>query len=440
MAFPEPPQQNRPLWQYLLAPMLLLSLVLHGVVLFVPTGVSEDALVPPPDPEEDGIAISRIEPPASRAAATNPSNGAQTNPASGRRGATATSRGAQSGTGRSSGRSNNPGPVEARASQGVQNERRSTGNDTTEIVTLGDAEDPNAYVDVVVSADPMAVFLSFIDILETYGGVLSVDENQLTVDAASWLEALEADDPAIAAANLEIQPFRNFAPIPYLENICLPNPPGPAEILVLVEADGTVNPDVFTLKDTGYTHFDQVAETLVFSHDFPSVGEPKAYRVSVAVDYDEGDCQWPPPEVPIADEYLALVDSYLGRDGTRPLQAATARQDWLDKLVSQEKISSPTAQNVSAPDFQVPYDIGFCLPIAPTPIDLGVLVQADGSPIGEPELLRSSGYQMFNDRAKAMVPQFEFSAGESDRAMVLTVPVDYNPLTNVNIDPDEERC
>jgi hypothetical protein len=65
MAFPEPPQQNRPLWQYLLAPMLLLSLVLHGVVLFVPTGVSEDALVPPPDPEEDGIAISRIEPPAS---------------------------------------------------------------------------------------------------------------------------------------------------------------------------------------------------------------------------------------------------------------------------------------------------------------------------------------------------------------------------------------
>jgi hypothetical protein len=72
MAFPEPPQQNRPLWQYLLAPMLLLSLVLHGVVLFVPTGVSEDALVPPPDPEEDGIAISRIEPPRPRAAATNP--------------------------------------------------------------------------------------------------------------------------------------------------------------------------------------------------------------------------------------------------------------------------------------------------------------------------------------------------------------------------------
>ena len=438
MAFPEPPQQKRPLWQYLLAPMLFLSLALHGVVLFAPTGISEDALVPPPDPEEDGIAISRIEPPRSRAA-TGSSNSASTNSANGSRGA-ATNRGAQSGAGRSSGGSGNPGAVQARASQGVQNQRGSTGNDNTEIVTLGNAEDPNFSADGVVSADPMTVFLSFIDILETYGGVLSIDENQLTADAASWLEALETSDPAIAAANLEIQPFRNFSPIPYLENICLPNPPGPAEVLVLVEADGTVNPDVFTLKYTGYTHFDRVAETLVFSHDFPSASAPKAYRVSVTVDYDDDGCQWPPPSVPIADEYLALVDSYLGRDGTLPLQAATARQDWLNELVAQEKISTPNAQNVSAPDFEVPYDIGFCLPISPTRIELGVLVQADGSPIGEPELLRSSGYQMFNDLATAMVPQFEFPAGEGDRAMVLAVPVDYNPDTSLNVDPDEEGC
>lgn len=440
MVFPEPPQNKRSLWRYLLAPMLLLSLVLHGVVLFVPTGVSEDALVPPPDPEEDGIAISRIEPPRTGAAATDSSSDAQGNPVSGGRGTAATGRSAPAGSGRSSGRTGNPGAVAARASQGVQNQRGSTDNDNTEIVTLGNAENPNPSGDAVVPPDPMAAFLSFIDILEGYRGIPAVDEATVSENATTWLELLEEGNPAIAAANLDIQPFRNFPPIPYLENICLPHPPGIAEVLVLVETDGTVNPDIFTLKDTGYTHFDQVAETLVFSHDFPSAGGPKAYRVSVAVAYDDSDCQWPPPNVPVADEYLALVDSYLGRDGTRPLQAATARQDWLDELVSQGKISSPNAQNVSAPDFQVPYDIGFCLPIAPTPIDLGVLVQADGSPVGEPELLRSSGYEIFNDRAKAMVPQFEFSAGEGDRAMVLTVPVDYNPLTNVNVDPDEERC
>ncbi|PSN06736.1 hypothetical protein C7293_30800, partial [filamentous cyanobacterium CCT1] len=47
-------------WQILLAPMLLASLGLHGLFLVMPTGVSSEAPIPPPDPEQDSIAITRV--------------------------------------------------------------------------------------------------------------------------------------------------------------------------------------------------------------------------------------------------------------------------------------------------------------------------------------------------------------------------------------------
>lgn len=443
MAFPEPPQNQRPLWQYLIAPMLFLSLVLHGVILFIPTGASEDALVPPPDPEEDGIAISRIEPP--RATSTGSPRSGSANSANDN-GAAATARNSvQGGAGQaadrrtSSPRSPARNGAAANRNSARQTERNPASNND-DVADLGNADGPNPRADNVTPPDPRTAFLSFIDIFEGYRGILPVDRNQLQVDADSWLEGVKGDRPALAAANLTIQPLRNFEPIPYLENICLPQAPATAEILVLVEADGTVSGEAFTLKDTGYTHFDEVAASLVSNHDFPSASGPKAYRVTVAVDYDADDCQWPPPGVDVADEFLTLVHSYIGPAGTRPLEAATARQDWLNGLVSQGKLSTAMAANTSAPDFKVPYDLGICLPIAPTPVQFGVLVRGDGSPQGEPKLLRSSGYEVLDQRARAMVSQFDFALGEGDRALVLEIPVDYNPLTNKNLDPSEDRC
>ncbi|HZG38431.1 MAG TPA: hypothetical protein VEZ50_07075 [Nodosilinea sp.] len=57
-----PPEQSRPLWQMLLAPMLLASLALHGLVLLLPAGSSDEAVIPPPDPEQDSVAITRVPP------------------------------------------------------------------------------------------------------------------------------------------------------------------------------------------------------------------------------------------------------------------------------------------------------------------------------------------------------------------------------------------
>ncbi|QQE63950.1 hypothetical protein GFS31_06220 [Leptolyngbya sp. BL0902] len=45
--------------------MLLASLGLHGAVLMLPTGASDDSPIPPPDPEQDSVAMTRVLPTSS---------------------------------------------------------------------------------------------------------------------------------------------------------------------------------------------------------------------------------------------------------------------------------------------------------------------------------------------------------------------------------------
>ena len=66
------PNDSRPRWQRWLAPMLLASLGLHGLILLVPTGASQDEAIPPPDPEQDSVAITRIPPAAPASPAESP--------------------------------------------------------------------------------------------------------------------------------------------------------------------------------------------------------------------------------------------------------------------------------------------------------------------------------------------------------------------------------
>ena len=70
--FPHSPKTQRPLWQTLLAPMLLASLGLHGLFLLIPVASSDEAAIPPPDPEQDNIAITRIPPAAPETEGSQP--------------------------------------------------------------------------------------------------------------------------------------------------------------------------------------------------------------------------------------------------------------------------------------------------------------------------------------------------------------------------------
>ncbi|MBE9141484.1 hypothetical protein IQ254_30575, partial [Nodosilinea sp. LEGE 07088] len=59
-------------WQTLLAPLLLASLGLHALLLMLPVGSSDEAVIPPPDPDQDTVAITRVPPAGTPDAAATP--------------------------------------------------------------------------------------------------------------------------------------------------------------------------------------------------------------------------------------------------------------------------------------------------------------------------------------------------------------------------------
>jgi hypothetical protein len=284
----------------------------------------------------------------------------------------------------------------------------------------------------------MTAFLSFFDIMAGYRGIVALESEALRELESSWLEGVKADHDL--PDTLTLQTLRGFDPIPYVEQICLPRSPGTAELLVLVAADGSVNPDILLLKETGYNHFNTVAERMVRQYDFPATPQPSAYRVEMAVNYDPADCQWPPSGVDLPDAFLEVVNSYVGPEQTLPLDAAQAQQRWLSELQTAGKIDQATVTRMSDPDLKVAYPSEYCLPIAPTPMQLGLLLDGEGEPMDRPVLLRSSGYRTFDRQAQRLVADYDFGAGEPSRAVVFNVSVDYNPLTQKTLDGSEEGC
>ena len=61
LSFPFP-KLSKSVWPRLVAPMLLASLGLHGLLLFLPLGRSEEGAIASADLEEDSIAITRVAP------------------------------------------------------------------------------------------------------------------------------------------------------------------------------------------------------------------------------------------------------------------------------------------------------------------------------------------------------------------------------------------
>jgi NADH dehydrogenase/NADH:ubiquinone oxidoreductase subunit G len=108
-------------------------------------------------------------------------------------------------------------------------------------------------------------------------------------------------------------------------------------------------------------------------------------------------------------------------------------------MVRNEAIANAQASILE--DFQerVAYPNNICLPIEPEAAQLGVVVNADGRLQGEPQPLRSTGYAVFDDRAKALVKDFEFPKAATSQAYVVVVQTAYNsvncqPLTSQTFD------
>ena len=439
-----PTQPKTPRWRWLIASTVLVSLGLHGLVLFIPTGPTAEELVPPPDPEEDGVAVIKIDaPPSPRT--TTPANAgtvktAQPSATNRTRTTSTTSRSA-------------PAQSGARSTVGRQGDRpASNANDTSLTAPLpssdssDQATDPNSQPPVeggratsdigrrppdrtnddATAAEP---FDEYIEIFKTYTG-RQLAEADAAETQERWLQELRDRDPALA--NLEIRPLKIFESLPYAANICLPSSPEAAHILVFLDSDGNADQYQPFVQQTKYRAFDNAAEDRVRQHAFPESDEPRAYRVEVAVDYDETDCDWPPAVDRLPDDYFTVLESYVGPALTTPRAAGTTQAAWLQTLNESTAIDLPEGDDLEISKWEgylpdVSYSLGICLPIAPKKqVDVGVLVQPDGTLSTDPVILRSTGYRYFDDRARTLVNTVTFDPSDAPQVLVVEVPVAYS--------------
>lgn len=448
-----PKKRGIPYWRWLLAPMLLASLGLHGLVLFAPVTPSDEELVPPPDPEEDGVAITKIDAPQPRnpvAASANTGTVTTAPPAptatpaqsaaapatrSPRNTAPPTRATATSQSDRPTSASLNSPSQEGAVPNFAQIPSVNSPNTAAPPVggrsTSGDGRTPPSRTETVAGPDP---FEKYIEVFATYNGV-KVSPADATEIQTIWLESFS--DRGSEFTNLEIEPLPLPEPLPYESNICLPNAPAAAQLLVLVNADGTVDSYQPFMQRTGYRIFDNAAADAVKAYDFPEANSPQAYLAEVAVDYDEADCQWPPQVDKLPDAYFTVLDSYIGPTLTTPAEARTAQENWLKSLRENAAVELPATDDLTAQVFEefapkVPYPLEICLPLEPKDAEFGVVVQPDGSLSMDPVPLRSTGYQNFDDRAKELVTNFDFPEADTTRLLVVEVPVDYN---GVNCQP-----
>ncbi|NER80814.1 MAG: hypothetical protein F6K42_14835 [Leptolyngbya sp. SIO1D8] len=455
---PKPPK-HRPLWQFLLPPMLLISLGLHGIVLFTPVAPSEDDLVPPPDPEEDGIAITKIDAPSARATTsqrddgtvkTAPSNSRNRNNQAGARNNNSrqnndANRSNQQRSNRANNSSRNQQQARNRDRPNQQSNQPSNRQDSVpDLSDVQSVDNPNPTAPTVAVSVPglsevSNPFEEYFEVFKGYRGQ-TITPEQGTEQKDLWLSGLTQRDAAYA--NLEIQSLKDIGQVPYEAKVCLPNPPAAAQVLVLVEADGNLDDDRLLVQTTGYRGFDRAARDLVKQHTYPDIAAPQAYLVEVEVDYDESDCQQPQEVINLPPEYFGLLEDYIGPDFTTIADAKAAEEAWLKTLnesgdIEFTEAEEPTAAELAAFAVQVDYDLGICLPIAPLDARWGVLVNPDGTLNGEPAPLRSTGYSSFDVRSKELVENYDFPETETPQAYGLDVSVDYN---NVNCQQPAEKA
>jgi hypothetical protein len=327
--FPSP--SSRPLWQLLLAPMLLLSLGLHALFLFMPTASSDEAAIPPPDPETDNIAITRVPPttdaPSTKTtAAAVPANqigGAR--PAGGVPQRDVASSGAQAQPRRQPQSRQNPQPRRtppsnqqaANSRQNNQNNDESSDRSTRlnsspaiEIKPLT----PAARQQIVAYLKESGPTAAQIQRLQQYiqekflYSTADTTLEEYNVNANAWIAAVQEEIGA--DANFLDQPYQAPADVdpPLVEHyrrLCYEPMPESAILGVLINGDGSIHDrqandateaDITLLQSTGYTVLDEKAVQQVRELEFPATGEFAAYTVEVPVKVSYGghDCLEPP--------------------------------------------------------------------------------------------------------------------------------------------------
>lgn len=338
-----PSKPQTPLWQKLLAPMLLVSLGLHGLMLLVPTGASQDEVIPPPDPEQDSVAITRLPPtapteptgdsatqansrsPVSRQ--TTPGQGSTTVPggiARIQRPVTGSSVGSSSASQtapnrtpsrtapRQSGRSSNTSRSQTSApAQGSSSRTDQAASPTTESSPRSENQ-PSAPPSTTVTAPPTdSQPLSPSDLraqMQAYAAQLNLPQSRIDRLAANLRQRFSYNAAASAEevlpinqtqwqdrlrqttglADLTAEPLPTPLTMVYRQRVCLTPAPGPVKVGLLANPDGTQVEDPVVLQSSGYGAVDIRAIRAATEHTLPSADQPKSYILTVEPKVDAG--------------------------------------------------------------------------------------------------------------------------------------------------------
>lgn len=303
------PKASKPLWQTMVAPMVLASLGLHGLFLLVPLGQSKEGAIPPPDPEKDSVAITRSLPaaPAGNAPTLATANPALVNavpPAPG-----AVPAGVKAGSlpvppatpAPRSTRSRPPAPVANSPSPEKFTPVTSPANSlpltnpSPPPTPARPAIDPNlgqrllAYAaNLTLPGEQISQLRRYI--LQRFGyGEAATQRDAYNSKLQQW-EASIQQQTGIPGLRAEVD--RSELSITYQQRVCLRVEPGESRIGVLINPDGSQRQEPVLLRSSGYGLLDQEAVDLVKRHSFPSTQAVKAYTVGVKnrLDYGRQPC------------------------------------------------------------------------------------------------------------------------------------------------------
>ncbi len=313
------PDRPRPLWQTFLAPMLLASLGLHGLLLMLPAGSSGDAVIPPPDPEQDSVAITRVPPPGSANAGAAGLGGAPiagVTPIPGSAGTPGSTGqplvgGVASGQApRSSAapvRSQPPAPPRSPSGQSPRvaaPQPPSSPPTAAPPGTTGGAVAPPsrplfnaevgerllAYV-AALNLPPGQIERAAASVQDRFGyNAAAVTRDTFNTNKAQWESAIQ-QETGIATLAAEDDRTSDFLTV-YPQRVCLVEEPGEIKIGALVNPDGSWRGAPRLLRSSGYAALDRKALQDIQSHRFTPADSITAYvlTVSTTVDYGRRPC------------------------------------------------------------------------------------------------------------------------------------------------------
>jgi hypothetical protein len=299
-------EKSRPLWQVLLAPMLLASLGLHGLVLMLPTGAN-NVVIPPPDPEQDSVAITRVPPagtPETQTETADPEPVAAGAAAIASPGALPSAGAASQVAGRPPAArpaatpatlTTPPDPVAAppspppTAPPPAPPTPPSTAPATSQPLFEGEIGDRlRTYVaGLNLPADRVEQLRAAILQRVTYTAeattAAAFDQN-----LSQWQQAIRTET---GLSDLTPTPAPEALAVTYYQRACLTVPPGPVQAGVLVSPSGSTRSQPVVLRSSGYGAVDDHALRAVASHQFPRASQARAYTITVETDLaGQSDC------------------------------------------------------------------------------------------------------------------------------------------------------